>query len=45
MNYFVQFTDDMTSQSKSGKRLDNKSIILTGAAGSIGRFITRQLLC
>ena len=45
MNDFVQFTDDMTSQSKSGKRLDNKSIILTGAAGSIGRFITRQLLC
>ena len=45
MNDFVQFTDDMASQSKSGKRLENKSIILTGAAGSIGRFITRQLLC
>ncbi|MBT6039069.1 MAG: SDR family oxidoreductase, partial [Halieaceae bacterium] len=45
MNDFVQFADGIASQSKSGKRLENKSIILTGAAGSIGRFITRQLLC
>ena len=44
MNDFVQFTDDMISQSRAGRRLETKSIVLTGAAGSIGRFITRQLL-
>jgi malonyl-CoA reductase/3-hydroxypropionate dehydrogenase (NADP+) len=44
MNEIVKFTDDMISQSRSGRRLDTKSIVLTGAAGSIGRFITRQLL-
>ena len=32
------------SQSLSGSRLENKSVILTGAAGSIGRYISRQLL-
>ena len=32
------------SQSLSGSRLENKSVILTGAAGSIGRYISRKLL-
>ena len=44
MNEIVKLTDDMISQSRSGRRLDTKSIVLTGAAGSIGRYITRQLL-
>ena len=35
---------DLLTQSVAGRRLDKKCIILTGAAGSIGSFITRQLL-
>ncbi len=44
MNKIVTISDEMSPQSSLGRRLENKNIILTGAAGSIGRFVTRQLL-
>ena len=44
MNEIVKISDEMIAKSKMGRRLENKNIVLTGAAGSIGRFITRQLL-
>jgi len=44
MNEIVKISGDTLNQTTSGKRLENKAVVLTGAAGSIGRFITRQLL-
>ena len=44
MNDLSDIPQDLLTQSIAGRRLDNKCIILTGAAGSIGSFITRQLL-
>ena len=44
MNDMSDIPQDLLTQSIAGRRLDNKCIILTGAAGSIGSFITRQLL-
>ncbi|MGB2361614.1 MAG: SDR family oxidoreductase, partial [Luminiphilus sp.] len=37
-------SNTVIAQSLSGRRLENKSVILTGAAGSIGRYISRHLL-
>jgi len=44
MNDMSDIPQDLLTQSIAGRRLDNKCIILTGAAGSIGSYITRQLL-
>ena len=44
MNDMSNLANATASQSLSGSRLDNKSVILTGAAGSIGRYISRKLL-
>ena len=44
MNEIVKISHELLNQSNAGRRLENKNIILTGAAGSIGRFISRQLL-
>ena len=44
MNDMSDISPELLTQSIAGRRLDNKCIILTGAAGSIGSFITRQLL-
>ncbi len=44
MNEIVKISADALNQTTAGKRLENKAVVLTGAAGSIGRFITRQLL-
>ena len=37
MNDLSNLSNAVTSQSLVGRRLENKSVILTGAAGSIGR--------
>lgn len=44
MNDQVRLTDAVINESGSGRRLRHKNVILTGAAGSIGKYITRQLL-
>ena len=44
MNDMSDIPQDLLTQSIAGRRLNNKCIILTGAAGSIGNYITRQLL-
>ncbi len=44
MNDMSNLSNVVVSQSLVGRRLENKSIILTGAAGSIGRYISRHLL-
>ena len=44
MNDLSDIPQDLLTRSVAGRRLDKKCIILTGAAGSIGSFITRQLL-
>ena len=44
MNDIVNTDSDLTQRTVNGRRLENKNIILTGAAGSIGQFVTRQLL-
>ena len=44
MNDMSDISPELLTQSIAGRRLDSKCIILTGAAGSIGSFITRQLL-
>ncbi len=44
MNDMSNLADNLVSKSVSGRRLEGKSIILTGAAGSIGRYISRSLL-
>ena len=44
MNDMSNLSNAVTSQSLVGRRLENKSVILTGAAGSIGRYISRHLL-
>ena len=44
MNDMSDIPQNLLTQSIAGRRLDNKCIILTGAAGSIGSYITRQLL-
>ena len=44
MNDMSNLANATASQSLSGSRLENKSVILTGAAGSIGRYISRKLL-
>ena len=41
MNDMSDISPELLTQSIAGRRLDNKCIILTGAAGSIGSFITR----
>ena len=40
MNDMSDIPQDLLTQSIAGRRLDNKCIILTGAAGSIGSYIT-----
>ena len=44
MNDMSNLSNTVIAQSLSGRRLENKSVILTGAAGSIGRYISRHLL-
>ena len=44
MNDMSNLANASASQSLTGSRLENKSVILTGAAGSIGRYISRKLL-
>ena len=44
MNDMSNLSNAVVSQSLAGRRLENKSVILTGAAGSIGRYISRHLL-
>ena len=44
MNDMSDLSNAVVSQSLAGRRLENKSVILTGAAGSIGRYISRHLL-
>ncbi len=44
MNDMSDLASEILTESIAGRRLDTKTLILTGAAGSIGRFITRQLL-
>jgi len=44
MNEMVKISPDMMGEGVTGKRLENKCVVLTGAAGSIGRYVTRQLL-
>ena len=44
MNEMTNLQDLAITDSRSGRRLENKTVILTGAAGSIGSFITPQLL-
>ena len=39
MNDMSNLSNAVVSQSLAGRRLENKSVILTGAAGSIGRYI------
>ena len=38
MNDMSNLSNAVVSQSLAGRRLENKSVILTGAAGSIGRY-------
>ena len=44
MNDMSDLSNAVVSQSLAGRRLESKSVILTGAAGSIGRYISRHLL-
>ena len=44
MNDMSNLSNTVIAQSLAGRRLENKSVILTGAAGSIGRYISRHLL-
>lgn len=44
MNEMTKLQDLAATDSRSGRRLENKTVILTGAAGSIGSFISRHLL-
>ena len=44
MNDMSNLSNAVVSQSLAGRRLEHKSVILTGAAGSIGRYISRHLL-
>ncbi|MDJ0878933.1 MAG: SDR family NAD(P)-dependent oxidoreductase, partial [Halieaceae bacterium] len=44
MNEMTNLQDLAITDSRTGRRLENKTVILTGAAGSIGSFITPQLL-
>ncbi len=44
MNDQVRLTGAVINESGAGRRLRHKNVILTGAAGSIGKYITRQLL-
>lgn len=44
MNDMSNLSNVVVSQSLVGRRLEDKSVILTGAAGSIGRYISRHLL-
>ena len=44
MNDMANLSNTVIAQSLVGRRLENKSVILTGAAGSIGRYISRHLL-
>ena len=44
MNEMSNLANATASQSLSGSRLENKSVILTGASGSMGLYISRKLL-
>ncbi len=44
MNEMTRVDSENAVKSMSGGRLENKTVILTGAAGSIGSFISRLLL-
>ena len=42
MNDMSDISPELLTQSIAGRRLDNKCIILTGAAGSIGSYALKE---